>query len=67
MDPNRRQGGGTSRSAREIVNLVDDVVEDADGNDNTGVWPGFADLDEMDLWRGIVLSMGEGNRLPVIV
>ena len=58
MDANRRSVDGTSRPAREIVNLVDD---DDDVVDNAGVWPGFADLDEMDLWKGIVLSMGEGT------
>lgn len=60
MDPNRRHGGGTSRPAREIVNLVVDD-DDVDGDNIAGVWPGFTDLDEMDLWKGIVLSMGEGN------
>ena len=57
MDANERTSR-TSRPAREIVNLVDD---DDDVDDNPGVWPGFADLEEMDLWKGIVLSMGEGT------
>jgi hypothetical protein len=57
MDANER--GSRTRPAREIVNLVDDDDDDVD--DNAGVWPGFADLDEMDLWKGIVMSMGEGT------
>jgi hypothetical protein len=57
MDANESTSG-TSRPIREIVNLVDD---DDDVDDNAGVWPGFTDLDEMDLWKGIVLSMGEGS------
>lgn len=26
------------------------------------IWPGFEDLDEMELWKGIVLSMGDGTQ-----
>ena len=54
-------GGGrdvSSRRAPEIVNLVDDE-DNVDAN--ASVWPGFTDLDEMDLWKGIVLSMGKGD------
>jgi hypothetical protein len=36
-----------------------DIVDLTEGEE---IWPGFEDLDEMELWKGIALSMGEGAR-----
>jgi len=38
-----------------------DLTEDDDDDDDDGVWDGFDNVDEMDYWKAIVLSMGLGT------
>jgi len=35
------------------------VMVDLTGDDD--VWPGFQDIDDMEFWKAIAVSMGEGN------
>lgn len=39
-----------SKSPAEVIDLIGDET----------IWPGFEDLDEMELWKGIAMSMGLG-------
>jgi hypothetical protein len=49
-----RQGDQDQKQRRrmEVVDLTE--AED--------IWPGFEDLNEMELWKGIALSMGDGTQ-----
>jgi Ubiquitin interaction motif len=31
------------------------------------LWPGFLDLDEMEFWKGIVMSMGKGTASSILL
>ena len=47
-----QNGSGGSLGAK------DDVV---DLTEDDEIWPGFSDLDDMNFWKAIAVSMGEGN------
>ena len=40
-----------------------DIV-DLTGDDS--VWPGFEDQNDMDFWKAIVVSMGEGTSVCIV-
>jgi hypothetical protein len=40
-----------------------DVV---DLTEDDPVWPGFEDQDDMDFWKAIVVSMGEGTSICIV-
>jgi len=48
-----QDGGGSNKIPRgsDIVDLTED----------DGVWPGFVDSDEMDYYKAVAISMGEGT------
>ena len=48
-------GQDETRSRRVDVDLTTD--------EGIEIWPGFENLDDMDFWKGIALSMGEGAQL----
>lgn len=49
------ESSGSKRPA-DIVDLTED----------DSVWPGFEDQDDMDFWKAIVVSMGQGTSVCIV-
>lgn len=47
-----------SSSLNRSADVIDLTEEDV-------VWPGFDDRDDMDFWRAIAVSMGEGTSIHI--
>ena len=49
--------GGQRRGRRNAIDLTEE--------DDDDVWDGFDNVEEMDYWKAILLSTGQGTQTPM--